>query len=426
MEIMHFLIIFLISLSFFFFFEFTFAFDTITSIQSIRNGTTIVSSGQTFELGFFSPGKSGKSYIGIWYKATPDVVVWVANRNNPLNDSFGEFTIGDEGNLVLFDRAKSVVWSSNSSSSVAKNPVAQLLDNGNLVLKESGTESYLWQSFDFPSDTLLQFMKLGWDLRSGFERYLTSWKGVEDPSVGNYTFRLDINGLPQLVMAVGSTRKLRIGPWNGVEFGGFTLGTNNIYKREFVYNENEVSYYFVPINNSVTTRVKINSAEETERLMLESGSNEWAQMYSLPYDLCDNYGYCGANSICRVSADPICQCLDGFVPSSQQDWEFLKWSEGCVRKTALNCHGGDGFVDLGAAKLPDLLDFGLNKSMSLEECKAECLKTCSCVAYANSDVRDGGSGCLMWFGKLIDIRELRVKGTEQRVHVKLSALDMSK
>nr|KAJ0223006.1 hypothetical protein LSAT_V11C200092150 [Lactuca sativa] len=45
--------------------------------------------------------------------------------------------------------------------------------------------------------------------------------------------------------------------------------------------------------------------------------------------------------------------------------------------------------------------------MSLAECKKECnlKRNCSCTAYANLDVRNGGSGCLLWFGNLTDIRD---------------------
>ncbi|KAL5548113.1 hypothetical protein UlMin_003344 [Ulmus minor] len=124
--------------------------------------TTLVSLGKTFELGFFSLGKSKNRYIGIWYKNTPDVVVWVANRNTPLPDSYGEFTINNKTNqLVLLNRLKEIVWPSNSLKRVANNPVAQLLELGNLVLRESeslSSELYLWQSFDYPTDTLLAGM----------------------------------------------------------------------------------------------------------------------------------------------------------------------------------------------------------------------------------------------------------------------------
>ncbi|KAL3733648.1 hypothetical protein ACJRO7_023075 [Eucalyptus globulus] len=172
--------------------------DTLSSGRSTKNGEKLVSTDQRFELGFFSPGNSKNRYFGMWYKISPETVVWVANRDKPLTDSHGFLTFSHDGDLVLVDQSKSVVWSSNLSR-VVKNPVAQLLDTGNLVLRENfslNSDDYRWQSFDHPSDTLLPDMKLGWDVKIGFERCLTSWKSKDDPSPGDYTFRLNINELP--------------------------------------------------------------------------------------------------------------------------------------------------------------------------------------------------------------------------------------
>ncbi|KAK1391455.1 hypothetical protein POM88_010511 [Heracleum sosnowskyi] len=41
---------------------------------------------------------------------------------------------------------------------------------------------------------------------------------------------------------------------------------------------------------------------------------------------------------------------------------------------------------------------------SFLECKDKCLKDCNCTAYSNIDTSNGGSGCLLWFGGLIDIQ----------------------
>lgn len=128
--------------------------------------------------------------------------MWVANRNNPITDKNGVLTVNNDGNLVLLNGEKSIIWSSNSSS-VPENTVAQLLDSGNLVLKENtdaSSGSYTWKSFDYPLDTLLSGMKLGWNLRTGFEQYLTSWRSADDPSPGDLTYRLDITVLPQLIL----------------------------------------------------------------------------------------------------------------------------------------------------------------------------------------------------------------------------------
>jgi hypothetical protein len=78
-----------------------------------------------------------------------------------------------------------------------------LLDSGNLVVKEmneNDPEKYLWQSFDYPTDTLLPGMKLGWDLDPSFDRYLTSWKSSVDPSTGDYSFKLDFRGFPGIFL----------------------------------------------------------------------------------------------------------------------------------------------------------------------------------------------------------------------------------
>lgn len=176
------------------------ALDTLSTDQSMQHGGSIVSAGEIFELGFFSLRYPPKHYLGIWYKKIhPIKVVWVANRVSPLTDSSGILKITKQGSLILLDGNESEIWSSNSSMATHY-PVAQLLDSGNLVVRDlSNTDSdnFLWQSFDYPTDTFLAGMKLGRNRITGFDRYLTSWKSVDDPSPGNFSFQLDPNGFPQ-------------------------------------------------------------------------------------------------------------------------------------------------------------------------------------------------------------------------------------
>ncbi|KAG5020573.1 hypothetical protein JHK87_016428 [Glycine soja] len=47
--------------------------------------------------------------------------------------------------------------------------------------------------------------------------------------------------------------------------------------------------------------------------------------------------------------------------------------------------------------VPDTSSSWFNKTMNIEECQKSCLKNCSCKAYASLDIRNGGSGCLLWF-----------------------------
>lgn len=161
--------------------------DSINASQTLRDGETIVSNGGSFVLGFFSPGSSKNRYLGIWYNNIPvKTIVWVANRRSPVNDSSGSLIVNSTSILLLSNRTNTVVWSI-SSSRIAEDPFLQLLDSGNLVMKDikdSDSDVYLWQSFDYPADTLLPGMKLGWDLRTHLNRRLYSWKSFDDPSPG--------------------------------------------------------------------------------------------------------------------------------------------------------------------------------------------------------------------------------------------------
>ncbi|XP_019084252.1 PREDICTED: S-locus-specific glycoprotein S13-like [Camelina sativa] len=170
--------------------------NTLLPSESLRlsSNSTLASPGDVFELGFFSSGN--RWYIGIWYKkVSVRTYVWVANRDNPLLDSNGTFGISAT-NLVIRDQVNRLIWSTElriQRSLVA----AELLDNGNFVLRSNDLDEdeFLWQSFHFPTDTLIPQMQLGLDPK----RFLTSWKiKDDDPSSGDYTFRFQTQVSPEL------------------------------------------------------------------------------------------------------------------------------------------------------------------------------------------------------------------------------------
>ncbi|XVF70431.1 hypothetical protein PTKIN_Ptkin11bG0161100 [Pterospermum kingtungense] len=239
----------------------SFGADKFASAQSISDGETLVSSSQTFELGFFSPGNSSKRFLGIWYKNISGAVVWVANRNSPIADSAGVLTINTDGNLILFDGTNRTVLSGNVSGKAESPVLAQLLDSGNFVVKENKTmqpvEIYMWQSFDYPSDTQLPGMKLGKNLKTGPEWYLTSWKTADDPSPGNFTLKLSIQGLPSSVAYLGSAKSFRTGPWDGSYFGGSYMSYTLVFAVSVVHNEDEIYASYETLNNPIITRLTL-------------------------------------------------------------------------------------------------------------------------------------------------------------------------
>ncbi|XP_042040898.1 G-type lectin S-receptor-like serine/threonine-protein kinase At4g27290 isoform X2 [Salvia splendens] len=397
--------------------------------QTLVIGQTLVSSNHVFEMGFFSPGKSSNRFLGIWYNNTPDVVAWVANRNHPIPaHQTPFFMISGNGSLVI-SSGESIIWLANSSGIPTNiNPVLQLLDSGNLVLVDNMAEGgYLWQSFDHPTDTLLQGMQLVDDADSGVEKYLTSWRNADDPSPGDYILRMENNGLPDVVELRGTTKRYRLGQWNGLYFGGGPRFPNAMYNVSVVFRQERM--ISVEYGSPAVTRITLDPSGTMTRHTLNAQRHKWNRAFTVPQDTCDEYGICGPNGICKSRTNsPIrCQCFKGFAPKFQSYWDLQDWSGGCTRIKPLNCYGGDGFVKVGGVKYPDMLSFWLNRNMSLSECKAECLKNCSCTAYANPFITNGGSGCLMWFNELIDTKELSAADSKQNIYIRMpvSELDLS-
>ncbi|XP_030513640.1 G-type lectin S-receptor-like serine/threonine-protein kinase At4g27290 isoform X2 [Rhodamnia argentea] len=406
--------------------------DTITPSRSLSdvNGSTLSSQDGTFELGFFSPGNSQKRFVGIWYKNVPArTVVWVANRLNPINDSSGVLMIDGLGKLVILSSNSAVVWSANSSGT-AQDPVVQLLDTGNLVLRngddgDSGA-TYLWQSFDYPTDTVIAEMKIGWDLRRGIDRRLTAWKSADDPSPGDFSWGLELHNYPEAVAWKGNQEYFRSGPWNGLRYSGAPeQRTNPLFSFNFVNNEDEVYFIFHLKNKSVLTRSILNQSNYAwERYTWSEATQAWKLSTTVPKDYCDYYGLCGAYSNCDVTELPVCQCLSGFSPKSPEKWNSMDWSEGCTRNKPLECGDRDGFVEFGGLKLPDTKFSWVNRTLDLKECRAKCLRNCSCMAYTHSDISGAGSGCVMWFGDLVDIRHFADGGQHLYIRMPRSALGL--
>ncbi|KAK1359440.1 Receptor-like serine/threonine-protein kinase [Heracleum sosnowskyi] len=414
------------------FFIISFAGDTITSNQILCDGQTIVSARGEFEMGFFSPeGRPQNRYFGIWYKKISNgTVIWLANRDTPITNSSGIVRVSSRGIMVSTNEsANNVIWSSNYLRSV-RNPVAQLLDNGNLVFRdEYEKRTFVWQSFDHIVDTLLPGMKFGYDLVSGIDRYFVPWKTDHDPSRGSYIHRMDRSGYPQIILRKDSVVRFRTGPWVGSKFSGVPVPVQNgIYKPSFVRSQTEVYYIFHLVNDSESalTMLTLTPGGELLRLVWNRDKQEWTRYLTIQVTDCDSYALCGTHGVCNVNKSPRCECMKGFDPKYPKDWAAADWSNGCSRNVQLDCGNGDGFLKYPGVKLPDTRESWYNASMSLFECQAKCLKDCNCTAYSNMDIRNGGSGCFLWFGGLNDIRGYSEDGQDLYVRMAASELEENK
>jgi hypothetical protein len=398
------------------FFPFCTSLDTLTPNQSIKDGQSLISKEKNFALGFFSRGNSSNRYLGIWYvKVTQHNVVWVANRNDPINNTSGVLSINQFGNLVLHDGYNHLVWSTNVSvQGTIISPVAQLQDSGNLVLVQDNiNEKMLWQSFDYPTDSLLPKMKLGLNRKTGLDRFLTSWKSQDDPGSGDCLYKMNPSGSPQAFLYKDSTPYYRSSPWPWQASSEATVSSG--YKFDFVNNKGEVYFAFFLDDPSIISRFVVHNSGLVQHLTWNDDDLQWKELNSAPSYRCENYGQCGTNSKCHQEPkSPYdintfeCTCLPGYEPKSPRHWNLTDGSQGCVRKQSgmSMCGNGEGFVKVEHLKVPDTSNATwIDMSMSSTECEQACLSNCSCTAFTSVNIDGKGTGCLVWNGELMDILE---------------------
>lgn len=139
----------------------------------------LVSADGRFQLVFFNINYwRAKGYLGIRYTyADYDHNVWVAKPGEPISGVNITLTLDSNG-LLKITRGEGDPIPLNSNQT-APNSVATPENSGNLAVKELNSDGsvkrVLWESFDYPTYTLLPGMKLGKSLRTGKRWVLTSW-----------------------------------------------------------------------------------------------------------------------------------------------------------------------------------------------------------------------------------------------------------
>ncbi|KAG6521980.1 hypothetical protein ZIOFF_019114 [Zingiber officinale] len=421
------------------------AVDTLTPQQPLLDDDDdggafdLISAGGKFQLGFFSPSSSINRYVGIWFhNISVQSVVWVANRDHPIASRACRLSLTPNGTLVISDDESTIYWSSANLFTVGR-PVAQLLDDANFIVREAGSydptvdpNSYsAWQSFDFLTDTLLPGMKLGWNLTSRLDRKLTLSVSNDDPTTGNYTLGVELEGDTQEFLRQGTKAQWRSGPWNGLYFSGVPRSlTESFVGYYMLVISEEVAHSYFLHNPSVIMREVLTPSGLMSGEVWSESAQSWIVQSYMPMDRCDRVPPCGPNAVCYPNTWPQCKCLPRFHPKNSINWEVIQdTSGGCVRTTALDCSNStDGIFRKNSVKLPDTSSSSVNRSMSLEECQTWCLMNCSCTSYAASNISSGGTGrgrgCIIWTSDLVEI--LYFDDTSyQDLYVRLAATDLA-
>ncbi|KDP32211.1 hypothetical protein JCGZ_13818 [Jatropha curcas] len=402
-----------------------FARDTITKNGPISDskGETLVSPGEKFELGFFTPnGSTGRRYVGIWYyKLTPLTVVWVANRESPVLDNTGVLFIAEDDNIKVVDGKGRSYWSTNLETNSSMEKILKLMDTGNLAFCEKD-ERIVWQSFENPTDTFLPGMKMKQDIE------LVSWKSYDDPASGNFTFQLDQQGNQFVIWK----RSIRFWTSGGLVSG--KVGSSNEMSSAISYflsnfTLNVVQNDSVPYITSslyVDTRMVMSFSGQIQYMKLDT-NKIWTLFWAVPRTRCSLYNACGNFGSCNSNNQPVCKCLPGFQPISPEYWNSGDYSGGCIRKSPL-CAGtaaNDLFFNLQMMKVanPDSQFRAKNEI----ECKNECLNNCQCQAFSYEEQQgeSASATCWIWLEDLTDLQEEYDGGHKLNVRISASDLDLS-
>ncbi|KAF8112051.1 hypothetical protein N665_0068s0018 [Sinapis alba] len=357
--------------------------------QSMRDGDLIFSQGKRFAFGFFSLGVSKLRYVGIWYaQISEQTVVWVANRDRPMNDTSGVIRFSSGGNLCIYGSVnrREPLWSTNVSD-----------------------RQGFWESFDHPTDTALPFMRLGFTRKDGLDhRVLTSWKTPGDPSSGTFTYRIKRMGQGRLnrgdkgcdrpgpksvsprilILYKGLVPWWRTGTWTGLRWSGVPEMTRGyIFNSSFVNTQDEVSIAYGVTDASVITRMMVNETGNMQRFTWLERDKRWNEFWSVPKEECDYYAHCSLNGYCDPTSSESfeCTCLPGFEPNKPRAWFLRDTSGGCTKKNRASlCREKEGFVKLMRVKISVTSGATVDMNITLKECERRCLRNCSCVAYANA------------------------------------------
>ena len=362
--------------------------DTLTqgSSLSVKRATTdvLVSTNGVFSAGFFPVGENAFCFA-VWFaKSSFPTVVWMANRDQPVNGRGSRLSLTVQGNLVLVDAGSVVLWSTETTTkSRASAAKLKLNDNGNLVLISTtalGKISTLWESFKSPTDTLLPGQKLTIDAN------LVSSKSQNNYSSGYYRFFFEDDNVLKLLFQ-GPVRQISSIYWPPPWLRNFENGRST-------YNSSKTAVLdaagLLSSSDNLVFKASDYGEKHHRRLTLDPDGNlrlysfhrktsAWIVTWQALLQPCSVHGICGPNSFCSYdhALGRRCDCIKGFKRKNHLDWfsgcepEF-QWTNYTQEIT--------GFLHVPNAEF-----YGYDRdyfpNRTLRECEQECLKFPDCQGF---------------------------------------------
>ncbi|KAM4129403.1 hypothetical protein ACJW30_01G020300 [Castanea mollissima] len=374
---------------------------------SVKNPDFLISPNGDFSAGFYSVGDNAFCFA-IWF-SNSRTVVWMANRDQPVNGKHSKLSILKTGNLILTDASNVTVWATNT---VSLSSVLLFLNNtGNLILcNNKGV--VLWQSFDFPTDTLLAEQLLTRNTKLVSSRSHTNFS-----SAGFYELSFYNNSVLRLLYNGPDVSSIY---WNnsGLVFHGIRRPVYNI-RRIAVLNSlgnfsSSDGFTFMSFDYGAVLhrRLTLDYDGNIRLYSWEEEGKTWVVSWQAIQTPCNIPGACGANSLCSyvIGSGRKCSCLPGYKMKNRSDWAY-----GCEPQFHLSCKKNESKFQLLSHADFYGNGFGVFLNYTLDHCKDICLKSCDCIAFQYT-LRHGYTIC---YPKVLLLNGSRYPNLNGNIYLKL-------
>ncbi|PON56021.1 S-locus glycoprotein [Trema orientale] len=342
-----------------------------TSFQPLLNDPT-----GNFSLGFLRT-KESKLALAVLHVASSEPL-WVANPTRLARWS-GATQLMFNGSLVISDPRSRVFWSTGTQGDRVV-----LLSSSNLVIQSpsetgSTTRSVLWQSFDFPTNTLVENQSLT------AEMALVSSNGLYSMRMGEDFWGLyaEFNKGSEQIYYRHKAMETK---------AEVVEGKGQIYVR--VHSDGYLGMYQTGTGPPVDVQPFTSFQRPGNGLLLvrlEPDGNlkgyywegsKWVLNYQAISEPCDLPSPCGPYGLCKSGSG--CSCLDNRTEYN---------SGQCSRSAAAGDFCGDDVAKnnfwvlrRNGVELPfkELMEY--ETASSLEQCESSCERNCSCwgAVYNNA------------------------------------------